>query len=114
MKAFVFSAIAISVRAAPGISMAPASHSDPIVVTPSGPVCICLDFEEVSQTFRHHHHAHSFNDQKLQVQGFMLNDTRVFRGIPYAAPPLDDLRYRPPQVGGLKKDECKIYLAPCT
>ena len=32
-----------------------------------------------------------------QLQGLAENDAAIFRGIPYAAPPVGDLRWRPPQ-----------------
>ncbi len=32
-----------------------------------------------------------------QVQGFVANGANVFRGLPYAAPPVGDLRWREPQ-----------------
>ena len=31
------------------------------------------------------------------VRGFAVNGTLAFRGIPYAAPPVGDLRFRPPR-----------------
>ena len=31
-----------------------------------------------------------------KVQGLMVNGFRIFRGIPYAEPPLGDKRWRPP------------------
>jgi carboxylesterase type B len=30
------------------------------------------------------------------VEGFVSGATRVFLGLPYAAPPIGDLRFRPP------------------
>ncbi|MEQ8733845.1 MAG: carboxylesterase family protein [Rhodospirillaceae bacterium] len=35
--------------------------------------------------------------QQGQVRGTVVNDLKVFRGIPYAAPPVGDLRWRPAQ-----------------
>jgi para-nitrobenzyl esterase len=32
-----------------------------------------------------------------QVEGFVHNDLHVFKGIPYAAPPVGKLRWLPPQ-----------------
>src|SRR3546814_19670800 len=32
-----------------------------------------------------------------QIEGFESGTTRVFKGIPYAAPPVGPLRWRPPQ-----------------
>eukprot|EP00729_Bicosta_minor_P016175 gene16174-24754_t len=36
------------------------------------------------------------HSQKGAVQGFILNGTAAFRGIPYATPPLGKNRFRPP------------------
>ena len=38
------------------------------------------------------------------VQGFLNGTTRVFRGIPYAAAPVNDLRLRPPQPAAAWKE----------
>ena len=35
--------------------------------------------------------------QAGKIQGALVDDTRVFRGLPFAAPPVGDLRWRPPQ-----------------
>lgn len=32
-----------------------------------------------------------------KVQGFIANDVAIFRGIPFAAPPVGDLRWREPK-----------------
>jgi para-nitrobenzyl esterase len=37
------------------------------------------------------------NIQTGRLKGAIENDMRVFKGIPYAAPPVGDLRWRPPQ-----------------
>ena len=34
---------------------------------------------------------------KGPIRGLAIDDMQVFRGIPYAAPPIGDLRWRPPQ-----------------
>ena len=48
-----------------------------------------------------HHHLPTTNPVKIDtglLSGLTLpNKTRAFLGIPYAKPPLDDLRWRPPQ-----------------
>jgi para-nitrobenzyl esterase len=51
------------------------------------------------------------NDQQLIVkvkdgwiQGKIENGVRVWKGIPYASPPIDELRWTPPQPVGTWKD----------
>ena len=53
-------------------------------------------------------HAQQANDQAEiegpviktsagQIQGATIDDVSIFKGIPYAAPPINEYRWRPPQ-----------------
>ena len=51
-----------------------------------------------------------------QVEGLLFDDVAVYRGIPYAVPPVDDLRWRAPQPVPAWKDvrEASAFGKSCT
>ena len=50
--------------------------------------CACLSLAAASDTVR---------IESGSISGTAANGVRIFKGIPYAAPPIGDLRWRPPQ-----------------
>lgn len=57
-----------------------------------------LDFEEVNSSFYEERSNTSIvNTTYGQVEGIFENDVFVFKGIPYAAPPIGNLRFHSPQ-----------------
>src|SRR5689334_19655375 len=46
----------------------------------------------------------AFNTLEGPVRGEVLGKSIVFRGIPYAAPPVGDLRWKPPQPPAIHSD----------
>ena len=50
------------------------------------------------------------NTQSGPVQGITSEGVSIFRGIPYAAPPLGDLRWTPPQPA--QPWTCLLYTSP--
>jgi len=50
--------------------------------------CACLSLAAASDTVR---------TERGSIAGTVVNGVRIFKGIPYAAPPVGDLRWRPPQ-----------------